>query len=1077
MHTVESIQSEIDSLARDGRPLYSLTLTNEAHEQMRKLVREHLAFGAGSERTAGYFVLWAARYIQSRFPGGQLTWEFVFDGIGLPGRSRSGPELVERGLWWWKRPVRITEAGIHLYLYSLMAEGGLPQALLAQQGLYGRVIRCLIADIETEGDDLPEDLAYRIAARRQEDLPQTFQTDDITRLLSEFGRALVRLRRLPPRDVPAEAIDRWLDRNHPGWDELLPIRLSREVADLLIRPALREERTVVSISKPLAQRVLLSDERSGKWVPFVRLSPQGTVLADLMPSECRGVRLRFQLMGEDSGRDQMVVYSASPVDYGWELHRLGRGSDLLALGLDKPLLLTGYADGRLVGEVEISPAPMTEEEQLTLWKEDRSDESAAVPQELRLMGEVIQTRAPRVWILTGHGISVEYGEGLSVGRPSEAANGWLRSLQGRGTVSFADHTWQIATGADEDCAPVRMLPSGQQMPAWRLAASGGQVYQGSPQFYGQLESGPMRRIQERELRRCPLRTILTESAEWLQRNAVIARSRYVSLPDSVRLTLREEMAGSLTLQAGGFPDGEDWSLTLEAGKNCERIRLINGEGTIRFTVDGSPPGIVFLRIAAAGKGEIRLVTIWPARRGFFLQPDGSRLDRNISLSVGALRGWRAVTPPGRFGELLLKIGRQCIAIRVGGETSIAALVPLIRSMLAYAGPDSKIRLIFVTNAEESPHIDIRRYRQESELTLDGKLRLGLEGGRWTQMGNTRSQDATQNTIELHAVSLERPERIVRPTLEGLAAPVEIDLHSVLPGGEVAWVLQPTLNSQVQRAKVWFPLTSAVSSREQRICEYADEWKQLGASKERVKWKQRWDLILAVMEGGDAGILDQVQALARVPSAAVRLVLRVPETDLSQAMALDMATPVFWPTQPLAAFVEALRAEHECLVEQFAAIGDDANAARDAALNRLARRAEMILLLHPELASHFCFAFLVNGLFELIGGEFQQKLVVAGTVAHLNELAQTAARRLEWLTTGIDGLEAIHRPDGLARFDPHIQKVIEAPLVAAEIAAELRPELNGLHTSLCLMNLRMADPDFFDRALPVALAYVFEKAKL
>jgi len=103
--------------------------------------------------------------------------------------------------------------------------------------------------------------------------------------------------------------------------------------------------------------------------------------------------------------------------------------------------------------------------------------------------------------------------------------------------------------------------------------------------------------------------------------------------------------------------------------------------------------------------------------------------------------------------------------------------------------------------------------------------------------------------------------------------------------------------------------------------------------------------------------------------------------------------------------------------------------------------------------------------------------VPDTVTHLNELAQTAARRLEWLTTGIDGLEAIHRPDGLTRFDPHVQKVIEAPLVAAEIVAGLRPELNGLPASLCLMNLRMADPDFFDRTLPVALAYVVGKAKL
>jgi hypothetical protein len=201
------------------------------------------------DSTAARFVLWAAEHIRARFDGGQLTWKFIFQGLGLPEDRNFAVQLVERGLRWWGRNVRVSEAGIHLYLYTLMAEGGLPQALLVQPGLYQRVIKGLIADIEAEGADIPGALAYRIAARRVMELPQTFQTEDIVRLLADLTHALVRLRSEAPRDIPLELIDRWLDRNRPNWVQTLPLRLSKEIADTLIRPALRSERKNTPFSR------------------------------------------------------------------------------------------------------------------------------------------------------------------------------------------------------------------------------------------------------------------------------------------------------------------------------------------------------------------------------------------------------------------------------------------------------------------------------------------------------------------------------------------------------------------------------------------------------------------------------------------------------------------------------------------------------------------------------------------------------------------------------------------------------------------------------------------------------------
>jgi hypothetical protein len=231
---------------------------------------------------------------------------------------------------------------------------------------------------------------------------------------------------------------------------------------------------------------------------------------------------------------------------------------------------------------------------------------------------------------------------------------------------------------------------------------------------------------------------------------------------------------------------------------------------------------------------------------------------------------------------------------------------------------------------------------------------------------------------------------------------------------------------------------------------------------------------AVMEGGDVGILDQVQALARVPSAAVRLLLNVPKGDLAQVLALEMEPPIFWPAVPAAAFAEALTSEHDGLVEQFTAVFENENEARESALSRIANRVEAILLLHPELASHFGVALMEAGLFLQAPVELLQKVAVAGAADRLFELAQEAARRIDFLPSGIEGLKPNHRPAGMPLFDSSKQIVIDAPLVAAEMAAGLRTDLNHLGTALRLINLRMADPQYFDSALPVALAVVLKE---
>jgi hypothetical protein len=61
-----------------------------------------------------------------------------------------GRDLTELGLAWWGRRVRVSEGGARQCLYSLMAEGGLPDAYLADAARYRTAGLSLVAKIEKE---------------------------------------------------------------------------------------------------------------------------------------------------------------------------------------------------------------------------------------------------------------------------------------------------------------------------------------------------------------------------------------------------------------------------------------------------------------------------------------------------------------------------------------------------------------------------------------------------------------------------------------------------------------------------------------------------------------------------------------------------------------------------------------------------------------------------------------------------------------------------------------------------------------------------------------------------------------
>ena len=281
MQLLQKILSDSGLPAPDGRPLHDYSCSPETFAELGEALQSRGAAGRGIETAAAAFVFWAAEHIRARFPGGPLTWVFVFNGLGLPDNQQLGRELAEQGLGWWGREIRVSDAGTRMSLYSLMAEGGIPETLLKEPGLYRGVVMGLLSEIEVEGGPAAGPWAEQIASRWTLRLPQTFQNADIARLLGTLALSLAKLRAMLPDDLPEAAAEQWLNTHRPGWTSDIPLRMTPEIAETLIRPALRAERDSHSVAaRPLCGRELCHVRRHQRRAECHRLTGLRSHLRD-----------------------------------------------------------------------------------------------------------------------------------------------------------------------------------------------------------------------------------------------------------------------------------------------------------------------------------------------------------------------------------------------------------------------------------------------------------------------------------------------------------------------------------------------------------------------------------------------------------------------------------------------------------------------------------------------------------------------------------------------------------------------------------------------------------------------------
>lgn len=1064
MSVISRIVDDAGLVEADGRPLCRYRFGEHTFNNLEEELRSRAVTGREMLSAAPQFVFWAAEHIRARFNGGNLNWAFVLQPLGLPPENQElGRELTESGLFWWRRKVKVSSAGKRMFLYSLMAEGGIPEALLKEGGLRRNVVMGLLAEFEAEGGPAAVSWAERIAARWMPRLPQTFQGEDITRLLADLARSLAALRAVLPTDLPEAAAEHWLNQHQPDWESTIPLRMTPEIAESLIRPALRAERAArPAAAGPLCHRELRRGG-NGDWKGYLILHEGGWLPAGSFRD---AENLRLRLLPTGPGSVDGLVYSAAPENReGWRLHRLGRtGRAAIPFAPQLPFALAAFADGRAMGEAVVDAGLPKPAEAPSFWRAVDADEGAAADHLVPLSGSP-RTRGSCLWVLATDETELEAEGGLTLDGLEAAPIGILRRISGRGVLRIGGRRHRIETRAEAeaDAPEARLVAFGRTLHGWRLDGNV-PVFHGDLCISGQIGAGPQQQVPTRQLRRAAGRELGSEIVEWINKDDTLAQIRLVRLPATVRFALREAGPGQVVLDVQGLETG--WHLRLGAGETWATLEA--GSSRLALKTPGRTPGRVRLRLSDPESGRVlELQAPWPARSGVILDPDGARLERNQPLSVDALRGWRAITPDGVSGDLQLELRKyRAVSLPSAGETPLAAQAPLIEAMLAQE-PDAQVNLSLVVHGQEGPRLEIRRYHDQAAVVED-VLCAGFVRDMPVSADAPGAPSSGCGPMSLLAVDLSNADA------KSLVEPgASVQLRERL--GDVAgpWLVQARLDDRVQRAVFWSPQATPETTRDERIKAYAEQWNELVAVSDDPEWDRSWQLIRAVRQGGDAGTLDSVQALALAPAAAVLLALRVASRELAEVLALDSEAPLFWPILPVSAFTAAVGAEHSRRQRKLAPyFGErDAEAEADSAV---IKRVGELLVLRPELAGHFGKALLDCRLLSRILDsadhceEALGRLMIPNPAARLREVVQEAARRFDRLPQGVRGFDPPDRPAGLSGFSRYVQTMIDAPVVAAEIAAGLRaaPDVDD---RLALINLRFVDPLYFDAALPAALS--------
>lgn len=1050
----------------DGRSLHSYRISESQYDQLYFALRRSLD-GQPRASTAAAFVLWASEKYRRDFDGGAFGWSFLTEPLESRLSQTELRDITMRGLKAFRRLPGRTEGGSTQYLRTIAAEGGIPLRLMAARGGYRAALVGLVADIGRMGLTCPQEQALGMAARRTTRLPNGYRTEEFRKSFVEFAREVLELRARAPEHLSPDAIEGWLDREHPGWRDNLSLRLDGEAARSLLSEAVAVTRRSALLAEPL--RRVLRRNAEGRWTSFVETEDMAEVAPELM-REIAADRSRVRLLASGdlaaAAPDLMFALEREELGAAWSCRRIsGRRTARFAYPLDRPARFSAVADGRHLARVDLpGGAPIDLQSGLSLWLLSESGEKGA--EALDHTGSAsLTTQDLHVWILLREGVEPRLTGNLKKDRDGLVDGGILWRLSGKGRVGVAD--WSVAVETEAECDERDEIVAAGPVEHRVLDAQWAPVFRGIPGILHRHAGRSFRLLRERDLRfrasgqamwrnKAPEEPVLgrfTIAAK--DGDGIGARLSAQVLPKG--FAIRRDEAGG-TVRVAGLPTG--WAMRL--GDGAVATSGADGAVTLQLPATARQKGrIPFALADPDGSPPISWWLVLPRQRASFQTADGNLLSRDRELTLHDLRGWSV--DPAELGRSELHIRLEgapaglvpAIGVEITEERPLSSFRGLFTELLSLGGPDAELRLRALSGPQQSPRLVLRH--SALETTHDGQ-RLAL-------------RNPSEGVLTVTAVDMDDPAHVL------MADPD--DLHAL---GAGRWFLLPRLDGQPLRPPRPFvePAPEIVvregensPTREMRVTHFAERYAE-GVTENELK--RLAGLIGALMaQEATPSALDEVLATGQVPEVAVRLLFRVGPQDLTDMLAIELHGGPRWIFLHPNCWGSALRAEAEQLRASFAERPALAAMAETLVESQIAARTREILALRPNLAGHVALGLLQSGLAGI--PELGRWLGVLPTAfskpaAALRGHAERIAQRHADQPVALPDLVATHRPEELSVFDPSLRGLIEAPLFAAEVAFGVRPTPTS-RQKVQLLQAIQTDPGAFEIALPAAMAWSFQ----
>ena len=674
----ESFFAARDLSGPNGQPLYRYRITPEEFAELVRVLDWELRqkqFGQGpiSRDAAKGFCLWASEWWCRNYEGGRWTWEPLLSALGTPELAPSGGqyqvlrELVTAGLRSWRRTI-YRFGPSKGFLATIMCEGGLPLNLVRRDDTHlSRYLKDLLEEFRLLGRTgvPPRDLASRLGNC----LPRAWRRDVVYELAGELIEAIWRLQAaLSDGANPIEE----LDGKCPGWRDELPIRVSDEVAEILLTGLLTEAVEVARRTRSHTRwNVDLVPVADGHWELRGSFGLPTTILRDALqalfgfesPDQVpprlylgfqtetgtfRALALLTEERIEDDSRFRLELLSSA------RKHRttdLASPRKLIARTHDEEYRTDQFPGASGLGDLA--------------WVFTPTDLAGPTRQTCRLVGQgTVKVREAWALVAVEADASVASDEGSvePVGTVRNAGSRLVYRVRGRAIIIHADGSRVVVeTNAAAEPHDVEYHLAGLTK---QFGGDGAAVFLGGATLHRRRHGQFVEAVPEHHLEWKPD----VPGGSWgdysiaeVARGAIrgSGRLRYISnkivrhsvsiciLPSDANIEIRpssDPAAGEIRLvRFGGItvvvPDA--------GGVQDEGRQELDGY-RLRLRASGDPPRQVSIVVDWPDVGRTTLTLLFPARYAAFVATDGRRLPAGTRLAQGSLAGvYAEVVSPDR----------------------------------------------------------------------------------------------------------------------------------------------------------------------------------------------------------------------------------------------------------------------------------------------------------------------------------------------------------------------------------------------------------------------------------------------